>query len=104
MSDLFLNENVDNYFYMRFTLQENDKSWQASNKQVPFFQKEIAELSQELDSLRAMNSSFQAYLEHLQGFKRNLAVLSDSYTQLSKVNGQWIDLTKMLKWCTVLLI
>ncbi|OWR43976.1 hypothetical protein KGM_212062 [Danaus plexippus plexippus] len=54
-------------------------------------EKETVELSQELESVRALNSSLRAYLEHLQTFRKNLNAVNENTKILSKVNSQWIE-------------
>lgn len=60
-------------------------------------EKAAADLAQEIDSIRALNSSLQAYLEHLRMFKKNLIDMNDNCNQLSKVNKQWIDTLNNMK-------
>lgn len=62
-----------------------------------FFQNVTTQLSQEIESIRAMNSSLRAYLEHLRSFKKNLIAMNDNCTQLNKVNEQWIGTLRDMK-------
>ncbi|KAH9638311.1 hypothetical protein HF086_004214 [Spodoptera exigua] len=55
-------------------------------------EKQNVELSQEIDSIRAMNSSLRAYLEHLRVLKKNLLTMNDNCTQLKKVNNEIIEI------------
>ncbi|PZC84848.1 hypothetical protein B5X24_HaOG203838 [Helicoverpa armigera] len=60
-------------------------------------EKVTAELTQEIESVRAMNSSLRAYLEHLLLFKKNLLAMNKNCTQLHDVNKQWIDILSSMK-------
>ncbi|KAL0809822.1 hypothetical protein ABMA28_011314 [Loxostege sticticalis] len=56
-----------------------------------------SELMVELESVRALNSSLRAYLEHLRLFKKNLSMMNSNCKELSKVNTQWIDMLNAMK-------
>ncbi|KAJ8707006.1 hypothetical protein PYW08_011140 [Mythimna loreyi] len=60
-------------------------------------EKAVTELTQEIESIRAMNSSLRAYLEHLRRFKENLGHMYDNYTQLNQVNEQWVETLRSMK-------
>lgn len=62
-----------------------------------FFQKQNIELAQEIDSMKAMNSSLRAYLEHLRVLKKNLLAMNDNCTQLNKVNNEIIEIVNINK-------
>lgn len=55
-------------------------------------EKQNIELAQEIDSMKAMNSSLRAYLEHLRVLKKNLLAMNDNCTQLNKVNDDIIEI------------
>ncbi|KAF9809294.1 hypothetical protein SFRURICE_015757 [Spodoptera frugiperda] len=55
-------------------------------------EKQNIELAQEIDSMKAMNSSLRAYLEHLRVLKKNILAMNDNCTQLNKVNDEIIEI------------
>lgn len=52
-------------------------------------------LTEELEALKAMNSSLQAYLEHLKALRKSLINVHNNFGQLSIVNTQWIEILKL---------
>ncbi|RVE53142.1 hypothetical protein evm_002239 [Chilo suppressalis] len=55
-------------------------------------EKTNAELTQEIESIKSLNVSLQAYLEHVRTFRKSLNTMNSNCQQLSKVNTEWIDL------------
>lgn len=56
-----------------------------------------AELMQEIESVRAMNASLRAYLEHIRTFKKNLMTLNENCNQLTNINEQWVETIRTMK-------
>ncbi|CAK1593503.1 unnamed protein product [Parnassius mnemosyne] len=60
-------------------------------------EKLTSDLLQEVESVRAMNVSLRAYLDHLRAFRKNLIAVNENCKQLSKVNTQWIEMISTMK-------
>ncbi|CAG4987767.1 unnamed protein product [Colias eurytheme] len=54
-------------------------------------EKNAMELTQEIESVRALNSSLRTYLENLRQYRKNLSSMNENCKQLREVNTQWID-------------
>ncbi|CAK1549031.1 unnamed protein product [Leptosia nina] len=54
-------------------------------------QKEAAELTEELESIRALNANLQTFLDYLQTFRKNLIEVNNNCKEFHKVNKQWIE-------------
>ncbi|CAH2056491.1 unnamed protein product, partial [Iphiclides podalirius] len=57
----------------------------------------VTELMQEVKSVRAMNASLRAYLEHLRMFKKNLVAVNENCKELRKVNLEWNEILSSMK-------